>query len=110
MQVEYHARINLAGPDLLSKGNLVNLQLLSFKKLFSLKRAFQAAYFEVSMVKIGPQTIGGIYQSLSPIKTAESESHAASSMRYQNTDLYISFLLFFLNFCDPTHMTDFVTS
>ena len=44
------------------------------------------------MVKIGSQTIGGIYQSLSPIKTAESESHAASSMRYQNTDLYISFL------------------
>ena len=65
------------------------------KILFLLKRAFQAAYFEVSMVKIGPQTIGGIYQSLSPIKTAESESHAASSMRYQNTDLYISFL--FLN-------------
>ena len=59
------------------------------KILFFLKRAFQAAYFEVSMVKIGPQTIGGIYQSLSPIKTAESESHAASSMRYQNTDLYI---------------------
>ena len=47
------------------------------------------------MVKIGSQTIGGIYQSLSPIKTAESESHAASSMRYQNTYLYISFL--FLN-------------
>ena len=47
------------------------------------------------MVKIGPQTIGGIYQSLSPIKNAESESHDASSMRYQNTDLYISFL--FLN-------------
>ena len=65
------------------------------KILFFLKRAFQAAYFEVSMVKIGSQTIGGIYQSLSPIKTAESESHAASSMRYQNTDLYISFL--FLN-------------
>ena len=57
------------------------------KILFFLKRAFQAAYFEVSMVKIGPQTIGGIYQSLSPIKNAESESHDASSMRYQNTDL-----------------------
>ena len=65
------------------------------KILFFLKRAFYAAYFEVSTVKIGSQTIGGIYQSLSPIKTAESESHAASSMRYQNTDLYISFL--FLN-------------
>ena len=55
------------------------------KILFFLKRAFQAAYFEVSMVKIGPQTIGGIYQSLSPIKTAESESHDALLMRYQNT-------------------------
>ena len=68
------------------------------KILFFLKRAFQAAYFEVSMVKIGSQIIGiigGIYQSLSPIKTAESESHAASSMRYHNTYLYISFL--FLN-------------
>ena len=30
VQVEYHARINLAGPDLLSKGNLVNLQLKTF--------------------------------------------------------------------------------
>ena len=49
------------------------------KILFFLKRAFQAAYFEVSMVKIGSQTIGGIYQSLSPIKTAESESHATLS-------------------------------
>ena len=43
VQVEYHARINLAGQDLLSKGNLVNLQLLSFKKLFSLKRGKRMA-------------------------------------------------------------------
>ena len=60
------------------------------KILFFIKRTFQAAYFEVSMVKIGSQTIGGIYQSLSPLKSAESESHAASAMRYQNTYLYIS--------------------
>ena len=57
------------------------------KILFFLKRAFQAAYFEVSMVKIGSQTIGGIYQSLSPIKTASSGKRRVKD--YSESELFL---------------------